>query len=154
MGIGLSSALVAGNFQAFSDFVMKALMTAKPAGGIESMQLLNRTVYRSVFLATFLALAPITFAFAIYAFFNIEGPAKLWIIAGAAVYIVFSFIVTIFGNVPMNNRLDQMQAMAPETTIYWQTYGPVWTNLNHIRMFASVATSVCFLMASVALTAS
>ena len=35
--LGLSSALVGGVFQAFSDFVMRGLMLAQPAGGIDSM---------------------------------------------------------------------------------------------------------------------
>ncbi|MEC7291572.1 MAG: hypothetical protein VXW22_15925, partial [Pseudomonadota bacterium] len=62
--LGLSASLVAGVFQTFSDFVMGGLMRAKPASGIDAMQQLNRTVFRSVFLATFLALVPATIGFA------------------------------------------------------------------------------------------
>lgn len=47
LGLGLGAALVGGVFQSFSDFVMRGLMLAEPAGGMESMQQLNRTVFRS-----------------------------------------------------------------------------------------------------------
>lgn len=153
LGIGVSSALVAGTFQAFSDFVMKALIMAEPSGGIQSMQLLNRTVYRSVFLVLLLGLAPVTLIAAGYAFFNLSGPAQAWIIAGALIYFVFTFLVTMLGNVPMNNRLDGMEYAAAETVSYWRTYGSGWTNWNHVRMFASLATAICFLLASLSLAA-
>ena len=65
--IGLFTALVGGVFQAFSDFVMAGLIRAAPAGGIDSMQQINRTVFRSAFLAITLALAPIMLAASLYA---------------------------------------------------------------------------------------
>jgi uncharacterized membrane protein len=152
LAVGLSSALVAGVFQSFSDFVMRALIMADPAGGIEAMQMINRTVFRSVFLVMLLGLAPITLGFAAYAYFSLSGPVKLWIMSGAAIYIIGVFFVTMFGNVPMNNRLDAMNYETAEAINYWRTYGIVWTGWNHIRTFGSAATAVCFLLASTALT--
>ena len=38
LAIGLTTALVGGVFQAFSDFVIAGLVRAAPAGGIDSMQ--------------------------------------------------------------------------------------------------------------------
>lgn len=151
LAVGLASALVAGVFQSFSDFVMKALIAAEPAGGIQSMQMINRTVFRSVFLVMMLGLAPVTIGFAAYAYFNLTGAAQFMIIAGAAIYVVFSFMVTMFGNVPMNKRLDGMAYAHTEAAVYWQTYGTVWTGWNHVRTLGSVATAICFLLASVAL---
>ncbi len=148
LAVGLSSALVAGVFQSFSDFVMKALIMAEPAGGIEAMQMINRTVFRSVFLVMLLGLAPATLGFAAYAGFNLSGPVKLWIMSGAAIYVISVFFVTMFGNVPMNNRLDAMNYETIAAVNYWRTYGKVWTGWNHVRMFGSVATAICFLFAS------
>ena len=149
--VGLGSALVAGVFQSFSDFVMKALIAAKPASGIESMQMINRTVFRSVFLAMFLVLVPVTLAFAAYAYFNLSGTAQIWIISGAVVYVTSVFLVTMFGNVPMNKRLDSLDYTTTETAKYWRVYGQAWTGWNHVRTLGSVATAICFLLASVAL---
>lgn len=151
LAAGLSSALVAGVFQAFSDFVMRSLVAAHPASGVESMQMINRKVYRSIFLAMMLGMVPVSLAFAGYAYLYLAGTASTWILAGALIYLTSVFLVTMLGNVPMNKRLDRMDRLAEQTADYWATYGTVWTRWNHIRTLGSVATAVCFLFAGVAL---
>ena len=150
--LGLLSALIAGVFQAFSDFVMRGLIRTEPAGGIEAMQHINRTVFQSVFLTTFLALVPITLVFAVYAWFNLSGSGQIFILAAAAIYLITVFLVTVVGNVPMNERLSAMAYKSSEAKAYWSTYGRVWTQLNHIRTFGSVATAIFFLIAAIELT--
>lgn len=149
--IGLSSALVAGVFQSFSEFVMKSLIATHPVGGIEAMQLINQYVYKTAFLGMFVILVPMTLGFAIYSYFNIQGVAKIWVISGALIYLVFVAIVTMRGNVPMNMHLDSMNHFAADTGTYWKTYGRVWTNWNHVRTFGAIATSICFLLAAVSI---
>lgn len=149
LGAGLSSALVAGVFQAFSDFVMPGLIRSEPKGGIESMQHINRTVFRSVFLATFLALVPLLLAFSAFAWFQMDGIARELIITGTAVYILSVFGVTIAGNVPMNERLDRMAHTSAEASAYWRTYAEIWTRWNHVRTIGSVITAILFLLAAV-----
>ena len=153
LALGLSSALVAGVFQAFSDFVMPALVRTRPEGAIEAMQMINRTVFRSVFLVMLLGLTPLSLGFAAYAYFNLSGAAQVWIMIGAVIYVVAVFLVTMLGNVPMNNRLDNMPFAAADTATYWQTYGRVWTGWNHVRTLGSLVTATCFLVASVTLAA-
>jgi len=147
--LGLITALLAGVFQSFSDFVMRGLMRAAPAGGIDSMQQLNRTVFRSFFLASFMALLPISIVFAIYAWIAMEGPAMQLIIAAAIVYLPFVFLVTARGNVPMNEKLDKMAPDSEDAAVYWKTYGPVWTRWNTVRTIGSIATAGCYLLAAV-----
>lgn len=147
--MGLVSALVAGVFQSFSDFVMAGLLRAEPAGGIESMQHINKTVMRSVFLSSFLTLVPLTLGFAVYAWFKLDGLSQILILAAAAIYFASVFLVTIFGNVPMNTQLAEMNYASDEAGNYWNTYGRVWTGWNHVRTIGSVATSICFLVAAV-----
>ena len=154
LAVGLSAALVAGVFQAFSDFVMRGLLLAEPGGGIESMQHINRTVFRSVFLTTFMALVPVTVAFAGYALWKLSGPSQTLLIAAAVIYVVTVFLVTGFGNVPMNQQLDAMNHTSAEAATYWNTYGRVWTLWNHVRTLGSVATAVCFLLAATVLAGS
>jgi len=149
LGAGLASALVAGVFQAFSDFVMKALAAAP--GGAEAMQEINRKVFRSVFLITLLGLFPVLSAFAGLSYLMIEGPALMFVMSGAAIYAIFVFAVTMFGNVPMNNRLDCLDPKGPEIAGYWTVYATGWTNWNHLRTLGSAATAACFLLAAVSL---
>ena len=151
LAVGLASALTGGVFQAFSDFVMRGLILAQPAGGIESMQQINRTVFRSVFIATFVGLVPVTVAFAGYALLKLSGPAQMLIIVAAVIYVVLVFLVTGLGNVPMNQKLDGLAYASTEAQAYWATYGRVWTRLNHVRTLGCVGTAVCFLLAAVSL---
>ena len=151
LGTGITAALVGGVFQSFSDFVMAGLLRAAPAGGIEAMQQLNRTVFRSVFLASFIALVPATLALALYGWLSLAGTAKWLLVAAALFYVLGVFLVTAFGNVPMNERLDGMAHTSEAAASYWRTYGRVWTGWNHVRTLGSVATAVCLLLASLAL---
>ena len=151
LSVGLTAALVAGVFQSFSDFVMAGLTRAHPAGGIDSMQNLNRTVFRSVFLSLFLLLMPLTLGFAAYAYTALEGFARMLILSGGIVYVTTVFTVTVFGNVPMTKRLDKLDPTSAEAEAYWGIYGRVWTRWNHIRTLGSIATAACYLLAAVEL---
>jgi len=152
LAAGICSGLVAGVFLSFSDFVMRSLVAARPAGGIEAMQMINRKVVRTWFLVMLLGMAPVSVALAGYAYFYLSAPSSLLIIAGAAIYLVFVIVVTMFCNVPMNNRLDRMDPFAEGTAGYWKTYGVVWTRWNHARTLGSLASALCFLLASIALS--
>ena len=149
--VGLASALVGGVFQSFSDFVMRGLLLAEPMSGIESMQQINRTVFRSVFLVTFMALVPVTIALAGYAWFTLDGTVRTLIISAAVIYVSTVFLVTAFGNVPMNERLDGLAFRSAEAAAYWSTYGRVWTWWNHVRTLGSVGTAGCLIVAAVSL---
>ncbi len=142
----IACGLVAGVFLAFSDFVMKALKAAAPAGGIASMQLINRKVYGSFFLVLLLGMAPVSAFLAGYAYLQMPGPAQIWVIAGGAIYVIGVFIVTMICNVPMNQRLDRMDYKTFEAEAYWETYAANWTRWNHVRTIASAGSSVCFLV--------
>lgn len=140
------SSVVAGVFMAFSDFVMKSLAAATPAAGIESMQIINRKVYGSVFLFLLLGMAPVSLGIPIYAIFAVSGPASGWLIAGGTIYVTGVFIVTIARNVPMNKRLDAMDFNSPGTASYWTTYAASWTRWNHVRSAASAGSAICYLL--------
>lgn len=148
--LGFVSAMVAGVFQSFSDFVMAGLERAKPSAGIESMQQINRTVFRSVFLTAFLSLVPLTGGFALYAMSQVNAPGRTFVIAAAATYFVAVFVVTVAFNVPMNRQLDRLDRASREAAAYWRTYGKVWTRWNHLRTIGSAATAALFLLAAAA----
>ena len=62
----LAYALVAGVFLAFSDFIMRALAHTGGVGGVEAMQVINREVFRWIFVALFIGLAPLSLLIATY----------------------------------------------------------------------------------------
>ena len=151
LAAGISSGLVAGVFQSFSDFIMRSLAATRPESGIEAMQMINRKVYRSYFLVMLMGMAPVSLALTVCAQLHLAGPAATWITAGTAIYLIGVFSVTMLGNVPMNNRLDNMDPFAEQATDYWETYGVVWTRWNHARTLGSLVTAVYFLLASITL---
>ncbi|MEQ8896575.1 MAG: DUF1772 domain-containing protein [Roseovarius sp.] len=144
--VALIMALVSGVFLGFSDFIMRSLRVASPRAGIEAMQEINREVLSSVFVFSLLALAPVSLGLMGYAWWAMSGPARGWFIAGGAVYVVGTFLVTLFGNVPMNRRLDVMAVDGPETEAYWAHYAVAWTRWNHVRTVASALAAVALLV--------
>ena len=148
-GVAVAAGLVAGVFLTFSDFVMQSLNAARPATGMEAMQLINRMVYGSFFLLLLIALAPVSAAIAIYAAGFMSGAAQAWLIAGAALYVVGVFGVTVARNVPMNKRLDRIDIARDGTGAYWPDYVRDWTRWNHVRTGASFGAASCFLVGAV-----
>jgi uncharacterized membrane protein len=151
--LALWSALVGGVFKAFSEFIMAGLLRAEPAAGIESMQWINRTVLRTEFVAALLSIAVFSVAFAIYALFVFTGPGRLSIVVAALIYIPSVFLMTILGNVPMNNRLEKLDHRSDKAAVYWVIYGKQWTRLNHIRTLGSIVTAGLYLISAITLIA-
>ena len=134
----LAFALVSGVFLAFSDFIMRSLAYTSGVGGVDAMQVINREVFRWIFMALFIGMAPLSLLIAAYGgFFVGSGPGTLMIAAGL-IYFIGCFGVTVCFNVPMNEALAGMEATSDETIEYWtSTYLPRWTFWNTIRTIAS-----------------
>lgn len=153
LALGLLAAMVGGVLQSFSDFVMKGLLQAAPAGGMESMQQLNRTVFRSIFIVMLIGLVPTTIGFGIYAGVALSGSPQTLIITSAVLYFLLVFVVTVAFNVPMNEQLDGLAHTGSEGHAYWSVYGRVWTRWNHVRILGGTASAACLLLAAVRLAA-
>ncbi|MDP8244947.1 MAG: DUF1772 domain-containing protein [Candidatus Hinthialibacter antarcticus] len=143
----LSCGLVAGIFLAFSDFIMRSLDAANPAAGIECMQLINRKVYRSIFMVLLMGMVPYSFSLMIFSFFYATHNEFWWTLAGGLTYFFGVILVTGVCNVPMNQRLDSMNFEDKETETYWLEYCRTWTNWNHIRTFFSVLSAIFYFIA-------
>ncbi|MFK8137780.1 MAG: DUF1772 domain-containing protein [Bdellovibrionales bacterium] len=140
LALGFTSAMVGGVFLSFSDFVMRGFAQSDNVSAIDCMQSLNRTVFRSIFLTNLLGLAPITIAASIYVNDSFTYSAT-------GTYLLSVILVTIRGNVPMNEKLDKMDKNSDEAKAYWKIYLKGWTRWNHIRTIGSFITSALFLIA-------
>ncbi|WP_137702618.1 anthrone oxygenase family protein [Marimonas lutisalis] len=150
----LASALVAGVFLTFSDFVMRSLARARPAAGIEAMQIINREVYRSQFMVLLIGMAIAAITLAAVGLVLASGPVVLWLLAGAAAYLGGVMAVTARANVPMNQRLDSQDPHSASARTLWQTYQRNWTRWNHLRSAAAAIAALCYLAAALALNVS
>ncbi len=144
-------ALVAGVFLPFSEFVLASLSEVRGAGGIQSMQIINRKVFRSIFMVLLLGMSATSPLLVAYALFGDVGRAGPWIAAGGTIYFVGTFMVTLVFNVPMNTRLDHLDLESAEAADYWKHFASRWGFWNWVRAIASAGASACLLIATVAL---
>ncbi|MEP3847518.1 MAG: anthrone oxygenase family protein [Paracoccaceae bacterium] len=133
----MMAAVLGGVFLTFSDFVMRALRQSSGVAGMEAMQNINRTVYRSIFMGLLMGFAGTSVVLIIW---GIQAGSATVIWAGGA-YLLGTMGTTMFGNVPMNKRLDQ----GGGGLAYWDVYVARWTRLNHVRSIACILTAVGFL---------
>ncbi|KMW56686.1 Integral membrane protein [Candidatus Rhodobacter oscarellae] len=142
---------VAGTFLTFSDFVMRSLLAARAEVGAEAMAVLNRVIFRSIFIPLLIGLIPVTALVGAYALYALTGWVA-WLLAGAGVlYVVGVFVVSAVGNIPMNNRLDRLPLGAEAAQAYWPDYVRGWLRWNHIRSAASFGAAACYTVAAVLL---
>ncbi len=145
----IACGLIAGVFLTFSDFVMRSLGRVDDAKGIEMMQVINREVYRWLFMSLFLGMAALSPLFISYAYLFLDGWIAIFTLAGSSIYLFGVFGVTVIVNVPMNNRLEKTEHGSATAATYWKTtYLPTWTRWNSVRGLASTIAGIFFLLAA------
>jgi len=148
----IGTMLVSGLFLTFSSFLMRSLALSQTAAGIEVMQVINREIWKSAFIALLWGFILITAGLAGYAYLYIPAPATAYLITGAALYFFGVFVMSYLFNIPMNDRLDALAYDSEQAATYWHsTYLPRWTYWNYLRALTSGGAAVCFLAASVQL---
>jgi len=146
----IASALVSGVFLTFSDFVMRSLDRSKRPAGIEAMQIINREVFKTLFMVLLIGMSVVSLILIWAASTRETGAPTMLLTVGGASYVFGVFVVTLLGNVPMNERLDGLAHASGEAASYWaEVYFPRWTFWNHVRTFCAGFASVCFLLAAI-----
>jgi uncharacterized membrane protein len=152
--LAIWSAVIGGVFSAFSEFVMSALLKTESAGAIEAMQHINRDVIKTQFVAGIISIAIFSLLFTLYGIFVFEGAALGALILAAAIYLPSVFLMTMLGNVPMNNRLESLNHKSEEAHAYWREYGEKWTRFNHLRSVGSVLTAGLYVVTAITMITS
>ena len=138
----LSSVIMAGVYFAFSTFVMRSLAALERGAGMRAMQSINEVILRSLFLPVFFGGTISSAAIASLGLIDNSLPAAAAMIAGGACYFIGMFLVTVIGNVPLNNRLAAADAGTVEGETTWRFYLKRWTTWNHLRTIACLAATV------------
>ena len=136
----LGCALLGGLYFAFSTFIMRALGRIGTVSGVAAMNSINAVILRSLFMPFFFGT---TLGSLVLAIAGIIERAPL-LIAGGTLYVVGMFVVTMFGNVPLNNLLT----VAPNED-NWRRYLVVWTRWNHVRTISCLVAAGLFIAALV-----
>ncbi|MFC9908355.1 DUF1772 domain-containing protein [Streptomyces sp. NPDC127197] len=142
----LGTGLVAGVFCAFSTFVMRGLAALPPAQGVAAMKAINVTAVQPAFMIVFLGSALLCAVIAVVTLVVWPDEGAVELLLGSALYLIGSFGVTVLANVPRNNALLKLDAGTPEAAAYWPTYVREWTAWNHVRMIASAAAAVLYVL--------
>ena len=143
----LGCGLMAGLFFAFSVSVMKALARLPSAEGIAAMQSINVAIINPVFLAAFFGTAVACVLVMIASFLRWHDFGAVYLLSGAALYLVGTFLVTLVFNVPKNNVLASVAPANPESASLWTDYLSKWTAWNHVRAAAALAAATSLTIA-------
>ncbi len=143
----LGSGLLAGVYFAFSTFIMQAFARLPVDQGIAAMQSINTTIVRSPFIVLFLLTAALSLFIAVMAILYWRGSVSMMMLAGAALYVVASFLSTMVFNVPLNDALDKVDGHSAESAQLWSTYLRDWVWWNHVRTVASLLAACAFVKA-------
>ena len=143
----VGTALIGGIFFAFSNFVMKALERVPASEGMLVMQTINVTVLNRGFLGVFMGTAAVSLILAIAAIVGWTSAHSPYLLGGAVSYIGGTWLVTAFGNVPLNNELAATEADKPDSSKMWDSYLDRWTSLNSRRTGAALLAAILFSIA-------
>jgi uncharacterized membrane protein len=137
----LGAGLIAGVFFAFSNFVMPALSRLPAAQGVAAMQSINVVVLNRTFLSLFAGTAVLSAILAAISLFNWSFAGSQLRIAGSALYVIGTFCVTMFCNVPLNNGLAKLEPQAAAAAQAWSQFVAQWTTWNSVRSLAGLAAA-------------
>ena len=140
----LGSALVGGIFFAFSSFIMKALAGVPSAEGIGAMQSINVVVINPSFLGAFFGTAVLSLVAGGLALAGWGRPSASFFLGGALFFLVGTILVTMLGNVPLNNELAAVSATDPAARDVWEQYLGRWTMWNHVRTAAAMVAALLY----------
>ena len=143
----LGTALLAGNFFAFSAFLMKALGGLSAERGIVAMQAITGAIRGPVFLVVFLGTAALCAILSGSALLHWGAPGSCYLLAGTLFFLMGTFPVTMMRNVPLNNQLTAASPDAKEGHDLWRRFQSSWLLWNHIRTLTALLACASFILA-------
>lgn len=135
--LSLATGLMAGIYFTFSFVVINALKLMPNNEGARAMNRINDVIVKTVFMPLFF-ISTICYAGLLLKgviFTSASQPNFIW---ASVMYLVGMFGVTVFGNVPLNNKLKRCTNDTHGLATAWDEYGRNWLALNHVRVFSCV----------------
>lgn len=134
-------ALGGGTFWSFSTGVMRGLGRTDDETFVTAMKAINRAVMNPLFLLP-IFLPPV---FLVWAGLNDLDDPRGWLLFGAGILFFFgAIVVTIGGNVPLNNMLDSATSSSRDARAAFERR---WNVLNGVRSASSVGALVLAILA-------
>ena len=142
--------IMAGFFFAFTTLVMPGLDATEPLAAMGAMQAINDAVSNALFALGFFGAMVLCVAVILRSLVRRSGFSSWAALAGAVVYVIGVFGVTVGFNVPLNESLAVLDPTLPENALAMTTYIEDWSFWNDVRTFSNVlsfgllASSVAF----------
>ncbi len=143
----LGCGLMAGVYFAFSAVVMRSLAVIPEESGILAMQSINKVILKTQFIPLFWLTCTLSLALGIWGIYHWSQPGTGWLLLGTPVYLLGMLGCTIGFNIPLNDRLEAMDAKSTEAKELWVEYLKSWTRWNHLRGTASLLSCAIYLQA-------
>ncbi|MCG8316984.1 MAG: DUF1772 domain-containing protein [Pseudomonadales bacterium] len=139
--------LMAGIYFAFSIFIMKALNQLPALQAAQAMNRINEVIVNTAFLPVFFATTLWYAGLILWSLADWQTGHSILVITAALIYIAGMFVVTAFGNVPLNNRLNERAHSDSRLSDYWHVYRRAWTPLNHLRTLSCMVSCTVLTLA-------
>ncbi|HML93154.1 anthrone oxygenase family protein [Methyloceanibacter sp.] len=143
----LCTMLLGGNFFAFSALFLRALGGLTAERGIVAMQAALAAAKTQALLVLFFGTAVVCLVLGALAAFHWRDPFAPYALAGAIVFLLGGFAVTMLRIVPLNNTLLAASPDAANAREHWREFRVRWARWNHLRMIATLLACVCFMLA-------
>ncbi|PZR29797.1 MAG: DUF1772 domain-containing protein [Citrobacter freundii] len=146
-----ATALIAGLFYAYSCSVNPGLGRLADKSYLDAMQSINRAILNPLFFVSFIGALLLLPAGAVV-MYGQSRECFVLLFAAAAVYVIGSFGVTMFGNVPLNNMLDRfdlINAAASDLAAMRNDFEKPWNRLHSVRTFFSVISLLLVITACI-----
>lgn len=148
----VTASLAAGLFYGWSCSVIPGLSRLGDREYISAMQSINKAILNPVFFAGFIGTL---FLLPICSYYHFTKPVSLrfWLLLVATLlYTAGVFGVTMFGNVPLNDKLEMFNiesADAETINLARRNFEVSWNNFNLIRTIFSILTIILLIIACV-----
>ncbi len=140
--------LSAGFFYAWSVSVIPGTLKITDNSYMETMQSINRAVLNPAFFIIFFGSLILLTTSSVLHYQN--GPVFWLIVASTVIYLVGTFGVTAFGNVPLNNELEALNLQNLSTDrieLFRQQYELKWNRYHIVRTVFAVISFLLSLLA-------
>ena len=146
----LLAGLMAGLFYAWLISVTPGLAQVSTQSYLESFQSMNRAILNPAFFIAFMGQA-ILLPLATYWYFKSgNGNQFSYILGATLLYWVGCMLVTMFGNVPLNNTLEVLQIdqmTGEQMEVFRSGFEKKWNQFNLIRTISTLLSLLLLIVA-------
>lgn len=137
----LLTGLLAGLFYGYDCSVIKGLGNLSDKEYLNAFKSINKAILKPYFFLSFMGCL-VVLPFAAWLSYKGTSPISFcFLLAAMIIYFISVFGVTVFGNIPLNNLLEQFDistASAEAIEAMRQKFENSWNVFHHIRTYAAI----------------